>query len=294
MDPFSAEGELLNIHNAFHQGQYSTVLEHSPSSFSSGNAIAAQVYIHRARIATGKAEDVIEELKEAQETDLKAVNALAQYSINKSDSAVAAISELIDSSSDNPTVQIIGAIILHGEGRSDEALSLLGKHQGNLEALSLIVQIRLAQNRTDLALKEVQSAKKWAQDSLLVNLAESWVGLRLGGDKYQQAYYVYEELAQAPISSTSQTLLGQAVAELHLGRLEEAEVALQQALDKNPTHVEALADSIVLSVLVGKEYTEYKSTLQNVAPNHSFLVDIDQKSALFDKAASKYSAKVTA
>jgi hypothetical protein len=45
--------------------------------------------------------------------------------------------------------------------------------------LALIVQIRLAQNRTDLALKEVQSAKKWAQDSLLVNLAESWVGLRI-------------------------------------------------------------------------------------------------------------------
>jgi hypothetical protein len=45
--------------------------------------------------------------------------------------------------------------------------------------LALIVQIRLAQNRTDLALKEVQSAKKWAQDSLLVNLAESWAGLRV-------------------------------------------------------------------------------------------------------------------
>ena len=45
--------------------------------------------------------------------------------------------------------------------------------------LSLIIQIRLAQNRTDLALKEVQAAKRWAQDNLLVNLAESWVGLRV-------------------------------------------------------------------------------------------------------------------
>jgi coatomer protein complex subunit epsilon len=45
--------------------------------------------------------------------------------------------------------------------------------------LALTVQIRLALNRTDLALKEVQAAKKWAQDSLLVNLAESWVGLRI-------------------------------------------------------------------------------------------------------------------
>ena len=42
-----------------------------------------------------------------------------------------------------------------------------------------MVQIHLAQNRTNLALKEVQAARRWAQDSLLVNLAESWVGLRV-------------------------------------------------------------------------------------------------------------------
>jgi hypothetical protein len=43
----------------------------------------------------------------------------------------------------------------------------------------LIVQIHLQQNRVDLALKEVQAAKRWAQDSLLVNLAESWAGMRV-------------------------------------------------------------------------------------------------------------------
>lgn len=48
-----------------------------------------------------------------------------------------------------------------------------------VEAVSLIVQIHLQQNRNDLAVKEVQAARRWAQDSLLVNLAESWVGLRL-------------------------------------------------------------------------------------------------------------------
>lgn len=43
----------------------------------------------------------------------------------------------------------------------------------------MIVQIHLQQNRTDLAIKEVQAARRWAQDSLLVNLAESWVGVRV-------------------------------------------------------------------------------------------------------------------
>lgn len=50
-------------------------------------------------------------------------------------------------------------------------------------SVALIVQIHLQQNRADLALKEVQAAKRWAQDSLLVNLAESWVGMRVVGIK---------------------------------------------------------------------------------------------------------------
>lgn len=50
---------------------------------------------------------------------------------------------------------------------------------GLVEAVALIVQIHLQQNRNDLALKEVSAARRWAQDSLLVNLAEAWLGLRL-------------------------------------------------------------------------------------------------------------------
>jgi len=120
----------------------------------------------------------------------------------------------------------------------------------------LVVQIHLQQNRTDLALQEVQAARRWAQDSLLVNLAESWVGLRVGGEKYQQAFYVFEELAQAPSTSAVKSYVGQAVAELHLGRLPEAEAALQQAMEKDPKDAEAIANSIVLGVLNGKDISE--------------------------------------
>ena len=55
----------------------------------------------------------------------------------------------------------------------------MGQADQVLYRVALIVQIHLQQNRTDLAMKEVQAARKWAQDSLLVNIAESWVGLRL-------------------------------------------------------------------------------------------------------------------
>ena len=50
------------------------------------------------------------------------------------------------------------------------------------------MQIHLQQNRTDLALKEVTAARKWAQDNLLVNIAESWVGLRVVGSFWVSEY----------------------------------------------------------------------------------------------------------
>ncbi|KAF8436383.1 coatomer epsilon subunit-domain-containing protein [Terfezia claveryi] len=294
MDPFSSEAELLSIHNAFHQGQLTTVIEHNSSALAPENVIKAQVYKYRARIALGEAEEVSAELEGEDSPELAAVKALAVYTTGNTSVAAADIARLISSSSNNGTVQVIGGIILHLEGKSDDAVALLSKHQGNLEAVSLIVQFRLCQNRTDLALKEVQAAKRWAQDSLLVNLAESWVGLRVGGDKYQQAYYVFEELAQAPSTSTASTLVGQAVAEIHLGRLEEAEVALQQAQAKNPKHAEALANAIVLSVLAGKDNSDQLSELRNTMPDHPLLTDVEQRSELFDKAAAKYAAKITA
>jgi coatomer protein complex subunit epsilon len=166
----------------------------------------------------------------------------------------------------------------------------------DVTSVALTVQIRLSQNRTDLALKEVQTAKRWAQDSLLVNLAESYLGLRIGGEKYQSAYYVFEELAQAPSSSTCRTLVGQAVAELHLGRLEEAEVALQQALDKKGDDADALANMLVLATIAGKEAEEWRSRLEATegAEAHPFLRELREKEELFERAAGKYSAKVGA
>lgn len=152
MDPFSSEGgpsspplplpltniphqELLTIHNAFHSGLYTTVLETDTSSLSPGNVIAARVYALRARIALGRASEVIVELEgETDVPDLAAVTAFAEYIEGEKEAAVATIEGLVESASDNVTVQVLGATVLQREGRSDEALAVLAKHQGSLEA----------------------------------------------------------------------------------------------------------------------------------------------------------------
>ncbi|KAI1176558.1 coatomer epsilon subunit-domain-containing protein [Nemania sp. FL0916] len=296
MDPYSAEGELINIHSHFHQGQYSEVVGFDTSALSPENEVAARVLGYRARIAQGQAEDVLAEVEgETSEPEFAAVSALADFALGHEEDAVQAVEALASSpAADNQTVQVLGGVVLQAAGKSDDALALLSKHSGSLDAIALITQIHLQQNRTDLAVKEVVAARRWAQDSLLVNLAESWVGLRQGGEKYQQAFYVFEELAQAPATSSILTLVSQAVCELHLGRVEEAQSALEQALQKQPDYADAIANLLVLTVITGKDPSELTSSLKKSAPQHPLLVDLEEKSDLFDKAASKFSAKVAA
>ncbi|THC96531.1 hypothetical protein EYZ11_003975 [Aspergillus tanneri] len=280
MDPFSAEGELVNIHNAFHQGQYQTVIDFDTSALSSENHLPARVLQLRSKIALSQTDQVLADVHGEDETpELAAVKALAQHTAGDSDSALKTTQELAENYPDNGSVQVLCGTLLQAQGKSDEALALLTKHQGNLEA-------------SDLALKEVQAAKRWAQDSLLVNLAESWVGMRIGGEKYQSAFYVYEELASAPSSSSPLSIVGQAIAEIHLGRLPEAEAALSAALEKYPDEAELIANAVVLNVLAGKPTEELESQLQQTQPSHALLADVQEKSALFDTAAAKYSARV--
>ena len=119
--------------------------------------------------------------------------------------------------------------------------------------------------------------------------------MRLGGEKYQSTFYVYEELASTHSATSPTSLVGQAVAELHLGRLPEAEAALQQALQAENVDPQAIANAIVLSSVMGKNTSETEGLieqLKGVESEHLLLTDLGEKSKMFDIAAEKYSAKV--
>ncbi|KAI0151344.1 coatomer epsilon subunit [Pestalotiopsis sp. NC0098] len=294
MDPYSAEGELVNIHNHFHQAQYQEVVDFDTSVFSPENELPAKVLVLRAQIAQGQANEVLAETKGASEPELQAVAALASQHLGASDEAVKTVEDLAAAHGDNGIVQVVGGAVLQAAGKSEEALALLSQHSGNLEAVALIVQIHLQQNRLDLAQKEVKAARSWAQDSLLVNLAESWVGLREGGEKYQQSFYVFEELAQTPASSSITSLISQAVTEIHLQRYEEAQAALDQALQKEPQNADALANLVVLKTVTGQDRQEAVAALEKAAPSHPLLLDWQEKKSEFEKAASKFKPKVAA
>ena len=105
------------------------------SSFSPENRIPANVLRLRALIANGEAKEVLSSIKnEDNVPDFTAVRALAQHAAGNTSEAVTQIESLIETESENATVQILGGTVLQASGKTEEALSLLSKHQGSLDA----------------------------------------------------------------------------------------------------------------------------------------------------------------
>lgn len=273
------------------------MLDFDTTPISSENKKTAQTLKYRAQIALGQSSAVVSALKSSKDAASQAIVALAQQASGNA-SALETATSLAASDPEDAVVQVCAGTVLAAGGEYATAVDLLSKHQGSLEAVALLVQIHLTLNRTDLAVKEVQAAKRWAQDSLLINLAEAWTNLREGGgDKYQSAFYVFEELANTPGATSPTSLVAQAVAELHLGRIEEAEAALQQAMAGDNVDVQAIANSAVLASVAGKKsevVEELLKQLQEKDKDHVLLKDLEAKSQAFDTAAAKYSAKVAA
>ena len=109
------------------------------------------------------------------------------------------------------------------------------------------VQIYLAMHRTDLAKyghgtctfndtlvtsrKEVRSMQDKDDDSTLTQLSLAWLGLAVGGEKYQDSYYIFQEMADKT-TLTPLLLNGQAVSYMHQAKYEDAESLLLEALAK--------------------------------------------------------------
>ena len=66
--------------------------------------------------------------------DLAAVKALAQQVSGDVLASLKAAEMLAARNPDNATVQVLAGTVLQAQGKSEEALALLGRHQGNLEA----------------------------------------------------------------------------------------------------------------------------------------------------------------
>ncbi|CAO3581404.1 unnamed protein product [Absidia cylindrospora] len=294
---------LFGIRNMFALGNYQALINEVSSSrtlHSPDSKLEAQSYLYRSYVAQGKFNLVLSDIHDSADVHagLNSIRLLALYLQQKSksqptDELVQQAHQLFEQGTNcvHPVVQVVIATLFVNAGKLDDALQVLHVRTKKLECVALAVQIYLQMDRLDLARNEVNHAKSWAEDALLLQIMEAWVGLRVGGEKYQEAFYIFEEFGQSNSAQTIKVLNGQAASNLAMGRYPEAESLLLEALNKNSDDPETLVNMIVCSNLLAKApdaTNRYINQLREVAPQHPFIVDLDLKSSLFDRSAARF------
>ncbi|QSL64317.1 hypothetical protein MERGE_001617 [Pneumocystis wakefieldiae] len=270
------ETDLFQARNLFYQGCFNLLLEKDLEENET-----VRILKGRARRMLGKGNEILWELKNETTPESLALRAWILYEEGDKEQGVSEIRSCISTSPKNTAVQILGGHVLYREEQYNEALQLLKGHSDNVEAVALMVQIFLKENKLKEAQEELEIARTMAPDDVLIQLSEAWTDLYKGGQAALNSFYIYEELAQA--IPTSLTLTGQAVAELQLGRLEDAEETLAQVLELAPHDGDALANAIVTATLLGKDTSVYKELLTLHHPSHEWVTSMMRQSALFDE-----------
>ena len=252
--------------------------------------IEREILSHRAYIEIGSCEVVLNEVGEVEgHPGLKAVRMLALLAKDAKTGTSGNVQGYVDevrswmedgSVCRNETAMVAAATVLLKGGDQEGALKACFL-AGGLENLGMAVQICIGMNRLDVAEGYVNKMSEIDDDAPLTQLAHAWVGSTKGGKCLQDAYYTIQELGDrfAWTAKLHNTL---ACMQMLMGRWEDAEAELLQALEKNPKDMDTLGNLSVVSLYLGKtkESNRYAAM---VTPD----ARMDEASRLFDEMAAR-------
>jgi len=292
-----AEDELWGVRNAFFLGCHQQAISEAMSvSGSDASRVLCNFYMYRAYIEQAQYRLVLDAVGNDAPMALQAVKLLASYHAGARDAkemALVQLKEWLSSprASSEPQLLLVAALVYATEGELKEALKLV--HQSaDLETMALVAHIYLAMNRTDLARKQTGLMQQADDDATLTKLTNAWVSMAEGGDKCQDALYEFQELGEKYNMSITLTN-GMALAQLHMGKYDEAERLLQEGLGKSASDHDALANMVVAMHFLRKPTdvtNRYINQLRTIAPTHPWISKYIELESSFDRCAAQAAA----
>ncbi|XP_055588180.1 coatomer subunit epsilon [Uranotaenia lowii] len=283
--------ELFDVKNSFYIGNYQHCINEANKI--SKPSLEKDIFMYRAYIAQNKFRVVLDEIKANNDTPLLAIRYLAEYLSNKSrkEAIVALFDEKFKGDINALDVLwiIVGSIIYNNEGTYESALKIL---HGNyhLECLSLQLQCLLHMSRVDLAKQVLQTMQEKDDDATLTQLSQAWLNIQLGGEKLQDAFFIFQDFCDK-FSPSLLLLNGQAVCYIGQQKYDDAENVLRECLNRDPNNYDALINLLVLSQQKEKtnsQFSRYLSQLLDEHKDSALVSNYNRKQSEFDRLVLQY------
>ena len=238
---------------------------------------------------TSKKQLVMDEIPDDSPSALQAVKSLATYLANPLDRETQAqkMKDMLEDQAiaQNATVQLMAATIFAKEGEMVEAMRCCSTML-SLELSAFMVNLLISMDRVDAAEKTLAKMVANDDDATLTQLATAWVNVALGGSKVQDAMYVYQELGDK-YTWTVKLFNGAATCAMAMGRFEDAEKELLEALQRDSKDPDTLHNLAVCALHLGKPATRFFNQLKTLTPKPGAVGKMEELEKMFDTASEQ-------
>jgi len=292
--PHHVDMSVFELDTYFLLGNYQAAINvgNNLKCLTDEDRLARDIIVYRSHVEQGDYVVVMDDIGRDSPLALLAVKVLAAYmqSETNHERVFSTLQGWIDSGevAKSTHLQIIAGTIYYKARKYEECLKVIHDIP-SLEGRALLVQLYLAINRVDFAVKELKFMQTQKDDAIATQLASAWINLQ---DKFkcEEAAEIFKDLINKYGSSVL-LLNGLAVATMCLGNFDKAEKILLDALLLDNKSVVTRINLIVVSQHLDKPVDKIKreiSQLTSIVPNHPWIVGLNKAAEDFDAAQSKF------
>jgi len=286
--------ELFEVRNSFYIGNFQHCINEAQglNPTTSELRIERDVFLYRAYSAQGKYGLVLDEIKASSPQEVQSVRLLADFLQNpgKKDQVLKQLETKLSSSNFSEYFLLMAATIYFHVQDTDSALRCLYQSPA-LECAALSTQIYISMDRLDLAKKEITRMQGVDEDATLTQLAMGWFNIAVGGEKCQDAFYIFQELIDK-YSATVSLLNAQATCYIRMGKYDDAESIMQDAVEKDSNNADTTINMAVLSQLMGKSAelsNRMVSQMKSSHQGHKWAQDFAAAEEKFNRCVAAFS-----